>query len=140
MILSGLGWAAYSILGRAAGDPLAQTAGNFMRAGAILLGLSLPFLWVVPEPLPTAKGWTLAITSGVMTSALGYVIWYRALKAISVTQAGLSQLCVPALAALGGVLFISEPLTLRFIVASLIILAGVCLSTLYRGRPSKARQ
>lgn len=132
MIIAGVGWGAYSILGKGAGDPTAQTAGNFIRAGLVLIILSLPVLAIMPEELPTPTGWGLAITSGAITSALGYALWYFVLKDISVTKAGISQLTVPAIAALGGVLFVSEPLTQRFVVATLIILTGVALATLTR--------
>lgn len=133
MILAGLGWGFYSIIGKGAGNPTAQTAGNFIRAAFILLLAAIPVFWVRPEAAPTAQGWGLALTSGIVTSALGYALWYRVLKDLPVTTAGLSQLSVPALAAIGGVLFVSEPLTLRFVLASAIILTGVGLATLRKG-------
>lgn len=135
MLLAGLGWGMYSIIGKGAGNPTAQTGGNFVRAAFLLLIATAPVLWFAPEPLPTPKGWALALTSGIVTSALGYALWYRVLKDLKVTIAGLAQLSVPALAAIGGVLFVSEPLTLRFILASAIILGGVGMATL---RPKKA--
>jgi drug/metabolite transporter (DMT)-like permease len=134
MILSGLGWGVYSIIGKGAGNPTAQTGGNFVRAAFLLILATGPVLWISPEALPTMKGWVLALTSGSVTSALGYALWYRVLKDLRVTIAGLAQLSVPALAAIGGVLFVSEPLTLRFILASVIILAGVGLATSRRGK------
>lgn len=132
MIIAGVGWGAYSILGKGAGNPTVQTAGNFIRASFVLIVLSLPVLALMPEQLPTPMGWGLAITSGAITSALGYALWYSVLKDISVTKAGISQLTVPAIAALGGVIFVSEPLTQRFVIATLIILTGVALATLRR--------
>lgn len=129
MALAGLGWGAYSILGKATGDPTSQTAGNFLRAAFILLFLSpLTFLFA-SEIAPSPRGWILAIISGAVTSGLGYAIWYHVLKDLSVTRAGLAQLSVPALAAIGGVLFVSEPITWRFLLASFIILGGVGLAT-----------
>src|SRR5438270_207980 len=41
----------------------------------------------------------LAVLSGVVTSGLGYAIWYRALPGLSTTQAAAVQLTVPILAA-----------------------------------------
>jgi len=130
MIVSGLGWGIYSIIGKGAGNPTAQTGGNFARAAFILLFATAPVLWFSPESLPTVKGWGFASTSGIVTSALGYALWYRVLKDLRVTTAGLAQLSVPAFAAIGGVLFVSEPLTFRFVLASAIILCGVGLATL----------
>ncbi|CAM3851787.1 EamA domain-containing protein [Litorimonas haliclonae] len=134
MTMSGIGWGAYSILGKGAGNPTARTSGNFFKACLILIVLSTPLLWALPEPLPTAKGWALAIASGAITSALGYALWYHVLKDISVTRAGIAQLTVPALAAFGGVIFVSEPLTFRFVTASVLILSGVAAATLTRSK------
>ena len=87
-------------------------------------------VWVAPEPVPGGRGIGLAILSGAITSGLGYALWYTALKGLSATRAGVAQLTVPAIAALGGILFLQEALTLRFTLASLIILAGVGIATL----------
>ncbi len=132
MTIAGLGWGAYSILGKTIGNPTRQTAGNFLRASAIIIVLSLPVLFFMPEAAPSYKGWGLAITSGAITSGLGYALWYAVLKHISVTKAGIAQLSVPAIAAIGGVLFVGEPLTLRFSAATLIILTGVALATVIK--------
>ena len=139
MALAGLGWAAYSLIGRGVTDPSAATAGNFVWAS----GLGIPLLAIVmtvsPEPWPPLDGVVLAIASGAITSGLGYVIWYQALKHLSATRAGIAQLSVPAIAAIGGVVFLAEPITLRFALATSAILAGVGLAVLTaRPRSSKA--
>ena len=131
MGLAGVGWGAYSLLGRQTGiDPSAQTAGNFLRAAPIILLFSIPTLYVLPEARPATAGILLAMTSGAITSGLGYVIWYAALKSLTATRAGIAQLSVPPLAALGGILFLSEPISLRFVLATLIIFAGIFLAVL----------
>ena len=136
MIIAGAGWGLYSLLGRSAsGDPIVDTAGHFLRAGLIALVFLLPIiLWLAPEQRPGPSGASLAIISGAVTSGLGYAIWYRALKGLTATRAGIAQLTVPALAALGGILFLQEQLTLRFIIASLVILTGVGFATLTPNR------
>lgn len=138
MMIAGLGWGVYSLLGRQAGtDPTLATAGNFLRASLIGLVLLAPLLfWLRPEQSPNLKGLVLAISSGAITSGLGYALWYMALKGLNATRAGVAQLTVPALAALGGIVFLSEPMTLRFALASLVILAGVGFATLTPKRPA----
>ena len=133
---AGIGWGVYSLLGRTSKYPPTQsTAGNFARASLIGLILLGPVIMVVePEPQPAMTGVLLAILSGAVTSGLGYAIWYQALKHLPATRAGIAQLTVPAIAALGGILFLNEPLTLRFALASLIILAGVGIATLTPAR------
>ena len=134
MAISGIGWGLYSLMGRAGtgseNDPTQRTAGNFLRA-SVLAALCLPVaLLAYPEPVPHTKGILLAILSGAVTSGLGYVIWYMALRDLAATKAGIAQLTVPAIAALGGILFLYEPISIRFVLASVLILAGVGIATM----------
>jgi drug/metabolite transporter (DMT)-like permease len=73
------------------------------------------------------SGVTYAIISGAITSGLGYVIWYSALRDLKAASAATVQLCVPVLAATGGILFLGEPVTLRYVVASIAVLGGIAL-------------
>ena len=130
MAVAGIGWGVYSLLGKGAGDPTRATAGNFIRASLIAAMLAVPALMLYPETMPSQNGIALAVASGAITSGLGYAIWYTALKDLTSTRAGIAQLSVPAIAAIGGVLFLSEPITLRFSLASGAILGGVALAVL----------
>lgn len=125
MALGGLGWGLYSLAGRRARDPLAETAANFLCAAPI--GLAIWALW--PDGL-SPIGALLAIASGALTSGLGYALWYSLLPRLSASAAALSQLTVPAIAALGGAALLSEPITPRLLLASALILGGVALGTL----------
>ncbi len=130
MAISGLAWGVYSLRGRGKAAPTQHTAGNFLRAGAMAALISLPLLLMRPEAGPSPEGIAYAVLSGAITSGLGYAIWYAALKDLSASLAGIAQLTVPALAALGGIVFLAEPLSLRFIASTLAILAGVALASL----------
>ena len=130
MSMAGLGWGLYSLMGRGTGEPAALTAGNFLRAAMICAALTAPLLWLVPETKLGSQGILLALTSGILTSGLGYVIWYMALKHLTATTAGIAQLTVPIIAAIGGMLFIAEPFTARFFIAMCLTLGGVGLATL----------
>ena len=149
MSLSGIGWGVYSLLGRRVKlgpksksgpqhGPTSQTAGNFLRAALLAIFLSGPILMVSPEAMPAAKGTGFAIASGAITSGLGYAIWYMALKSLPSTRAGIAQLAVPPLAAFGGILFLNEPISLRFIIAATLIFSGIILATLLPKGPHKA--
>ena len=129
MATAGLGWGLYSLMGRGEGNPAALTAGNFFRAAIICAVLTLPLLWTFPESSLAPKGVILALASGILTSGLGYVIWYMALKYLKATNAGIAQLTVPIIAAIGGMLFIAEPFTTRFFIAMCVTLGGVGLAT-----------
>jgi drug/metabolite transporter (DMT)-like permease len=107
------------------GRPLASTAGNFLLATPIALVFFLLFQDAAPA---TALGVGLAVTSGAVTSGLGYALWYSVLPRLEASQAAVAQLCVPMIAMAGGILFLDESLTVGFAVASVLILGGVGLS------------
>jgi drug/metabolite transporter (DMT)-like permease len=124
MMGAGVAWGVYSLRGKGAGDPTRVTAGNFMRAVPITLGLSL---FTLSFASVDAAGFYYAIASGALASGLGYAIWYTALPALKNTSAASVQLSVPVIAALGGIVFLGEPMTLRLILASVAILGGIAL-------------
>lgn len=131
MLTAGVAWGAYSLRGRRAGDAGAATADNFAR--------SLPFVAVVGlfflrDIHLTARGVALALFSGTIASSLIYMIWYAALKGLTSTRAAIAQLSVPALAAIGGIVFMSESLSVRFVTASVMILGGVAIAVASRQR------
>ena len=131
MVGSGLCWAAYTLMGRGSTLPLSDTAGNFIRASAtapVLIGIGL-----MGHPLDPGAA-ACAVASGAIASGLGYAIWYTALPALTRTRAAIVQLTVPALAGLGGILFIGEPLTSRLVVATLAIIGGIALAVLTAAR------
>ena len=129
MAIAGLGWAIYSLRGRASqAPPLATTAGNFVRcvplslaAGALAVALAQP-LHASP------RGLLLATTSGALASGVGYSLWYAALLQLTATRAAIVQLLVPIVAALGGVAILSEELSPRLLVATAAIVGGVALA------------
>lgn len=137
MATSGIAWGVYSVRGRGVSAPVRMTAGNFARAAPMAVAVSLLGLAVVPVHAESA-GIALALVSGTVTSGLGYVLWYRALRGLTTTQASIVQLTVPVIAAFGGVLFLSERFSLRLAVASALILGGVALTILRTQRPEGA--
>lgn len=125
MVLSGISWGVYTLKGRSSSSPLADTAGNFVRAGAFCVPLAL--IASATASL-SFSGASLALASGVVASGLGYAIWYLALPALTTFQAALVQLSVPVIAAAGAILFLGETLTLRFAAVSVVVLGGIALA------------
>ena len=124
MLGAGIAWGIYSLRGKGGADPLGATAGNFLRAVPAAAALSIVALrW---ENFDRA-GIGYAIVSGALASGVGYAIWYSALPALKASAAATVQLSVPVLAASGGILFLGETITLRFVLASLAILGGIAL-------------
>lgn len=130
MAAAGIAWGIYSLRGAGARKPVESTLANFVFSLPMLLLLA-PFLagahW-------TSTGVWLAIASGALTSGLGYVLWYVALRHLRSIQAALVQLSVPAIAAAGGVLLLREPLSARLVLAGGLILGGILLARLGRER------
>ena len=133
MLGAGVAWGVYSLRGKGAGDPTSVTAGNFMRAAPMAVVLSL-LLLSRTEMRPTldTAGFYYALASGALTSGLGYAIWYTVLPALKATQAATVQLSVPVIAALGGIIFLGESLTMRLILAAIAVLGGIALVILER--------
>lgn len=129
MIAAGIAWGVYSLRGRGATDPLAATAGNFARTVPLAL---LASALLASMAHADAAGIGYAIASGALASGLGYAIWYTALPSLPAAIAATVQLCVPLLAAGGGILFLGESPTLRLVAASAAILGGVALVVLRR--------
>ena len=127
MLGAGVAWGVYSLRGKGAGDPLQVTAGNFLRAAPMAAGLSVAY-WGEASLDPAGVGY--AIASGALASGVGYAIWYTALPFLKSTTAATVQLSVPLIAALGGVLFLQESLTLRLLAASIAIVGGIALVVL----------
>jgi len=124
MSIAGMAWGIYSLLGKQATNPLEATANNFLFAVPLTLAVSLVFVDDIHVSRP---GIALAAASGAMASALGYVIWYAALKGLSAARAATVQLSVPAIAAFGGTVFLAEEITLRLLLASAATLGGIAL-------------
>lgn len=133
MLGAGVAWGIYSVRGRGAGDALKVSAGNFLLAAPMALGLSAMLLSRAAfDPM----GMWYAFLSGALTSGLGYAVWYTALPHLASTTAAALQLSVPVLAALGGIAFLDEPLTLRLLAASVAIVGGIALVILAGKRPA----
>jgi drug/metabolite transporter (DMT)-like permease len=124
MAVAGIAWGFYSLLGRGAADPLQATAMNFVYSVPLVLIVSL-FFW--RDFASSSNGLALASSSGAIASGCGYVIWYAALRGLTATRAATVQLSVPVIAAFGGVVLLSEQVTLRLLIASAATLGGVAI-------------
>ncbi|AWB69006.1 EamA family transporter [Saccharobesus litoralis] len=124
MAISGVAWGVYTLAGKGSQKPIQDTCTNFMQTLPFVL---LLILFAYPFFNLSAQGVLLAVLSGGIASGVGYSIWYSAVRYITSLQAAVLQLLVPIIAALGGVVFVSEPITLRMLVAAGLILGGIML-------------
>ncbi|MEZ9896870.1 DMT family transporter [Vibrio breoganii] len=128
MLLSGISWAGFTLLGKQTGAALPATTKGFIVASVISIGL-IP--WAFDTHTISSQGLMYAVISGTITSGLGYVLWYAVVPKISLLNASLSQLLVPAIAMIMGVLFLRESITTENLVSMGLILGGIAL-TLYQ--------
>ena len=129
MIVAGIAWGIYTLKGRSSDDPLMDTAYNFLRTLPLVIILAII---TVKNAHYSYQGVLLAVLSGGITSGIGYAIWYVALGGLSATQAAVVQLLVPVIAAFGGIIFVSEAVTLRLTVSATMILGGILMVVLGR--------
>ncbi|MBM1690198.1 DMT family transporter [Sulfitobacter geojensis] len=131
MVFAGLGWAAYTIIGRDAQDPLAATSANFLLCIPILLillaGTGLTF---------SATGVALGVLCGGLTSGLGYALWYAVLPKIEGATAAIVQLSVPVIAILAGALLLNEGIGPIVIFATFLVVGGIGWSVTGRAAPA----
>lgn len=123
MAVAGIAWGFYTIIGRGSRDPARNTAANFLIAAPFAVPLIL-----FDAGWPSAWGVMLAVASGAITSGLGYVIWYRVTPHLKLATTASVQLATPIVAALGGALLLSEPLTLDIVIAGALIIGGIVLT------------
>jgi Predicted permease, DMT superfamily len=135
MAAAGIAWGFYTLRGKGSDDPLGETTGNFIRSVPMVILAALPFLSHIDL---SARGAILAIISGAVTSGLGYAVWYAALKYHSSTRAAILQLSVPIIAAVGGVIFLSEAAELRLLIAAALVLGGIGLVVLTKTSPNSS--
>jgi drug/metabolite transporter (DMT)-like permease len=128
LVAAGIGWGLYTLNGRRTTDPLGATMTSFVLAAPLGLALALVVRLGGQPALLTQTGVLLAVVSGAITSGLGYALWYTVLPRLATTTAAIAQLAVPILAVAGGILFLSEPLTPTYALATLLVTGGVALS------------
>lgn len=130
MALAGIGWGIYTLAGKKSKNALQSTTANFAFSSlAILVLVSL--LAVIPSVASqisiTEQGLIYAVLSGSVASGVGYSLWYYVVKKLNTVVASIAQLSVPVIATLGGVLLLSEPVTMQFVISSTVILLGISL-------------
>ncbi len=129
MMLSGVSWALFTALGKKVASPSSGITWGFISASAIGLFVTP---WLVNDIALTTKGVLLAIASGTVASALGYILWYRVLKNLSLLQASISQLSVPVITLVIGSALLDESLSMHSVLTSSVILGGIALVFLAR--------
>ncbi|GAC1610141.1 MAG: DMT family transporter [Mycobacteriales bacterium] len=122
---TGVAWGLYTAAGRTTADPRVATTGHFLLLAAVIV---LPTSIGAASGLRvTGSGLAWAVVMGAGTTAFAYVAWYACQRTLSGAAAGSVQLVIPVITAIGAVLLLSEPVSLRLFVAAAMVLAGMRL-------------
>ncbi|WP_255555397.1 DMT family transporter [Enterovibrio paralichthyis] len=132
MAISGVAWGVYSVLGKEM--KVSQLVANCVNFRLSLFFVVPFFLLNIPMNALSEQGVWLAIASGAIASAVGYAVWYGVVVQFKATQAGVMQLTVPVIAAVGGYLFLAEGLTLRMVISGGVILLGITITFLAKDK------
>lgn len=122
MTICGVAWGGFCLLARDVDHPVEANASNFIFCLPLILVANVTDLSNISV---TAEGLWLAVAAGGVATAIGYIVWYQAIKLLSASRAAVVQLSVPVLAAIGGAVFLSETLALQSIIASIVVLGGI---------------
>ena len=134
MAISGASFGLFSLLARRGNDPVEVNASNLLWC---LPPLALVNLCLLGDFTGTPAGFGLAIASGALATGFGYIVWYLAVRNLTAGQAATVQLSMPAVTALGGVVFLAEPLSLRLLIASAAMIGGIAIVMVQRSKPAQ---
>ncbi len=135
MIISGISWGCYSIVGAREKNSFIKTTNNFTVATVISIFFYLFLLNSVSLDL---KGLTLAIASGSITSGLGYITWYYVLPSLTYSTAAIIQLSSPVIVSILGTLFLNEEITQRLITSYILVLSGIAVFIFLKNKESNS--
>ena len=116
--------------------PLAIATGSQVGAALVLLPIAV-VTW--PDTSISPKAWAAAITMGLFSTALAYILYFRLIANTGPTKAITVTYLIPLFAMLLGALVIDEPITGAMLVGCAVILLGTALATGLLRLPVKVR-
>ena len=135
MTIAGIAWGIYTLRGKGSKQAIQDSASNFFYT----LPFVVTLLIIEFNNINLSRsGIILAILSGAVASGMGYTVWYMTVKRLSTLQASVVQLLVPVIAAVGGVIFAQESISMRLVLSSIAILGGILFVLLGQRFKSKS--
>lgn len=130
MIIAGVAWAIYTVLGKKSSDSLHNTMDNFTKSLVFVLAFYLIFS--PNDMFFKEEGILIAFISGSFTSAIAYALWYEILPKMQFVTAGIIQLFVPIISIIISIIFLDEILTNTLFFSSVIIFVGIIITIFSR--------
>ncbi|MFT0849377.1 DMT family transporter [Achromobacter sp. F4_2707] len=111
-------------------DPLALAAGSVTAAALVLLPLAI-YTW--PTTPVSATAWGSALALALLCTGLAYLIYYGLIDRVGATRSITVTFLVPLFGIFWGVVILNEPLGLRMLAGTAIVLLGTLLATGFIG-------
>ena len=105
---------------------VAITTGSLIFSSLTLLPLAL---WKMPESMPTGSIWLSVLCLGIICTGFAFVLFYRLISRIGSNLAVTNTFMIPLFSLFWANLFLAEEVTFSMLVACLLVLTGVGLTT-----------
>jgi drug/metabolite transporter (DMT)-like permease len=106
-------------------SPVAISVGTLTVSAAVLAPFAVA-TW--PASPPSVRAWMELLFLGVVSSGLGFLLYYRLVRNIGAIRATSVTFLNPPVALIAGALYLGEPITLQMLAGAAVILAGTGLS------------
>lgn len=130
-LTASLSWAIYTVVGK----NFSTKYGAIYSTGLSMIWgffLYLPIYLILPAKTSiyafSTINWLQILYLGVMTSGLGYALWYYALKKIEASKLSVFNNLQPIFTTIMTVIFFDFDLTITFVIGGIIIIAGVIMT------------
>jgi drug/metabolite transporter (DMT)-like permease len=131
IMVASISWSFYTILGR----DFSRKYGAVYSIGlTMIVGffMYLPIFFIINPEMNlgelTVSNWAGVLYIGTITSGVAYAMWYYALKHIEASRVAVFNNLQPVLTTILAVIFLSQDITITFIVGGLMIIAGVYIT------------
>jgi drug/metabolite transporter (DMT)-like permease len=124
-------WGAYTILSKkiAEIDALVVTCISTVIGTVLLFPLVVFELWNKPLPIISAGGWWAIIYLGIIPSAFSFFLYNKAMETLTASEIGVFTNIDPVAGAIIAVIFLNEGINSWQIAGTILVLAGIWLST-----------
>lgn len=123
-------WVAYSLYTKKRllrSSPIEITAYSTLFGMIFLAPIALATEGFAVPVLPSS--WLSLVMLGVLSSAVGYLLWNRALSEVTASEAGSYLFLIPVMASVFAFIFLGERLDGLFFIGSALVILGLLLST-----------
>jgi len=137
IILAAFGYAATSILGKRAPDQPASVGAALMLMGGAVSALLGAFILAgseIPQAMPPAKIIAALAALTIGATFFGNLLYLRLLQISGPSLIAKINYIVPIVAIISGMVFLGEALKPRYLIALIIILAGLYIARLGENR------